>query len=45
MPVLAFVRAPRVNGATSKKAFYGTNPHGDIKALTDSTDSRLFAVE
>jgi RHS repeat-associated protein len=35
---LSLVDSP-VNGTTSKKAFYGTNPHGDVEALTDATGS------
>ncbi|MFD7156160.1 RHS repeat-associated core domain-containing protein [Kribbella sp. NPDC059898] len=35
---LSLVDSP-VNGTTSKKSFYGTNPHGDVETLTDSTGS------
>ncbi|MEV6895413.1 hypothetical protein [Kribbella sp. NPDC051137] len=35
---LSLVDAP-VNGSTSKKTFYGTNPHGDVETLTDSSGS------
>ena len=33
---LSLVDSP-VNGSTSKKSFYGTNPHGDVETLTDAT--------
>jgi RHS repeat-associated protein len=33
---LSLVDSP-VNGTTSKKSFYGTNPHGDVETLTDAT--------
>ena len=35
---LSLVDSP-VNGTTSKKSFYGTNPHGDVETLTDATGS------
>ncbi|TCC03977.1 DNRLRE domain-containing protein [Kribbella soli] len=33
---LSLVDSP-VNGTTSKKSFYGTNPHGDVETLTDAS--------
>ena len=33
---LSLIDSP-VNGTTSKKSFYGTNPHGDVETLTDAT--------
>ncbi|MER7243310.1 DNRLRE domain-containing protein [Kribbella sp. NPDC000426] len=33
---LSLVDSP-VNGTTSKKSYYGTNPHGDVETLTDAT--------
>ncbi|WP_410790922.1 RHS repeat-associated core domain-containing protein [Kribbella sp. C-35] len=33
---LSLVDSP-VNGSTSKKSFYGTNPHGDVETLTDAS--------
>ncbi|WP_233712506.1 polymorphic toxin-type HINT domain-containing protein [Kribbella turkmenica] len=33
---LSLVDSP-VNGSTSSKSFYGTNPHGDVETLTDAT--------
>ncbi|WP_165949445.1 RHS repeat-associated core domain-containing protein [Kribbella turkmenica] len=33
---LSLVDSP-VNGTTSSKSFYGTNPHGDVETLTDAT--------
>jgi hypothetical protein len=35
---LSLVDSP-VNGTTSEKSFYGTNPHGDVETLTDPTGS------
>ncbi|RZU16298.1 RHS repeat-associated protein [Kribbella rubisoli] len=33
---LSLVDSP-VSGTTSKKSFYGTNPHGDVETLTDAS--------
>ncbi|MFD7156158.1 DNRLRE domain-containing protein [Kribbella sp. NPDC059898] len=33
---LSLVDSP-INGTTSKKSYYGTNPHGDVETLTDAT--------
>ncbi|TDO52988.1 RHS repeat-associated protein [Kribbella sp. VKM Ac-2571] len=33
---LSLVDSP-VNSTTSKKSFYGTNPHGDVETLTDAS--------
>ncbi|TCO12830.1 RHS repeat-associated protein [Kribbella steppae] len=33
---LSLVDTP-VNGTTSKKSFYGVNPHGDVETLTDAS--------
>jgi RHS repeat-associated protein len=40
---LSLVDSP-VNGTTSKKSFYGTNPRGDVETLTDATTGQTTST-
>ncbi|MFI6675253.1 DNRLRE domain-containing protein [Kribbella sp. NPDC050470] len=40
---LSLVDSP-VNGTTSKKSFYGVNPHGDVETLTDASTGQTTST-
>jgi RHS repeat-associated protein len=40
---LALIDTP-VNGTTTKKSYYGLNPHGDVESLTDATTGQTSST-